>query len=290
MGLKQQKRLPGRLISALALFFLLLLLLRPAVLQAFAPEEGVTLNILMYHSIVASEANAGLYAVTLAQLEQDLAGLKARGYHFVSPRMVLDYTDEGAPLPEKPVLLTFDDGYRSGLTLLPPLLERYGAYAVVAPVGSYCDAASRQADDSSPHGSMRWEDMAQIARELPQITLANHSYALHSTRPRLGCGRLPGERRERWQQIFLEDTEKMQRAMEDICGSAPYIYAYPYGNVPEGADGLLRQQGFSMTFSCYERPCLLRQGDRDGLFSMGRFNRDGRLQSADFLDRWEEKQ
>ena len=106
----------------------------------------------------------------------------------------------------------------------------------------------------------------------------------------LGCSRLPGESREHWQQIFLEDTEKMQRAMEDICGSAPYIYAYPYGSVPEGADALLRQQGFAMTFSCYERPCVLRQGDRDGLFSMGRFNRDGRLQSADFLDRWEGKQ
>lgn len=289
MGLKQRKRLLCRLTPALVSLCLLLPLLRPAVRQAFAPEEGVTLNILMYHSIVTSEANAGLYAVTLGQLEQDLAGLKARGYHFVSPRMVLDYTDEGAPLPEKPVLLTFDDGYRSSLTLLPALLERYGAYAVVAPVGSYCDAAL-QDDDGSPHSSMRWEDMAQAARELPRITLADHSYALHSTRPRLGCSRLPGESREHWQQIFLEDTEKMQRAMEDICGSAPYIYAYPYGSVPEGADALLRQQGFAMTFSCYERPCVLRQGDRDGLFSMGRFNRDGRLQSADFLDRWEEKQ
>lgn len=289
MGLKQRKQLLRRLAPVLAALCLLLPLLRPAVRQAFAPEEGVTLNILMYHSIVTSEANAGLYAVTLGQLEQDLAGLKARGYHFVSPRMVLDYTDEGAPLPEKPVLLTFDDGYRSGLTLLPALLERYAAYGVVAPVGSYCDAAL-QDGDGSPHSSMCWKDMARAALELPRITLANHSYALHSIRPRLGCGRLPGESQERWQKLFLEDTEKMQSAMEEVCGSAPYIYAYPYGNIPEGADELLRQQGFSMTFSCYERPCVLRQGDRDGLFSMGRFHRDGRLQSADFLDQWEEKQ
>ena len=80
MGLKQRKQLLCRLTPALVSLCLLLPLLRPAVRQAFAPEEGVTLNILMYHSIVTSEANAGLYAVTLGQLEQDLAGLKARAW------------------------------------------------------------------------------------------------------------------------------------------------------------------------------------------------------------------
>ena len=54
MGLKQRKQLLRRLAPALAALCLLLPLLRPAVRQAFAPEEGVTLNILMYHSIVTS--------------------------------------------------------------------------------------------------------------------------------------------------------------------------------------------------------------------------------------------
>lgn len=251
--------------------------------QTFSPENGVTVRVLMYHSIVTVPAYAGMYAVTMEQLERDLAGLQARGYHFVSPRMLLDFVDEGTSLPEKPVLLTFDDGYRNNLTLLPALLEQYDAYAVVAAVGKYCENAPDPALDASPHISMSWEDMALAAKDVPRITLANHSYALHETGPRLGCGCLPGESQAHWQQVFCADIEKMQQTMQEHCGNAPYIFAYPYGQVPPGADELLQRMGIRITLSCNARDTLLRQGDGAALLSMGRFNRDGRLTSETFL-------
>lgn len=253
--------------------------------QVFAPDDSVTVQVLMYHSIVSTPAYAGMYAVPAEQLAQDLAGLQTAGCHFVSPRMLLDFVDEGAPLPEKPVLLTFDDGYRNNLTLLPELLEQYDAYAVVAAVGRYCENAPDPAADASPHISMSWEDMAQAAEQFPRLTLANHSYAMHETAPRLGCGRLPGESQAHWQQAFCDDVQKMQDTMEQVCGSAPLIFAYPYGNIPPDADALLQRMGFRITLSCYTRDTVLRQGDGGALLSMGRINRDGRLSSGEFLRR-----
>lgn len=271
-----------------ALAWMLLSALSPA-LESFAPGVQAEVTVLMYHSIVTRDSYAGMYAVPLSRLEDDLAGLQARGYHFVSPRMLLDFVDEGASLPEKPVLLTFDDGYRNNFTLLPGLLERYDAYGVVAVVGRYCDAAPSPETDTSPHISIGWDELASIAAECPRLTLASHSYDLHETEPRLGSGLLPGESQAHWQEVFCRDAQRMEQALEEHLGFRPWIYAYPFGVIAPGADDLLRAMGIRMTFSCREERCLLRQGDGDCLLSMGRFNRDGRLSSGEFLERMESK-
>lgn len=284
MKLKHRTGLLPLLAGALA--WILLSALSPAV-ESFAPGVQAEVTVLMYHSIVTRDSYGGMYAVPLSRLEDDLAGLQARGYHFVSPRMLLDFVDEGAALPEKPVLLTFDDGYRNNFTLLPGLLERYDAYGVVAVVGRYCDAAPSPEKDTSPHISIGWEELEKIAAECSRLTLASHSYDLHETGPRLGSGLLPGESQAHWQEVFCRDAQQMTQALEEHLGSRPWIYAYPFGVIAPGADDLLQAIGFRMTFSCREERCVLRQGDGSCLLSMGRFNRDGRLSSEEFLEKVE---
>jgi len=82
--------------------------------------------ILMYHVVGAAPADAplpGLY-VRQADFAGQLAWLRAHGYHAVSLLRVYDYWKRGYALPRRPVVLTFDDGYREDFTNVRPLLAR----------------------------------------------------------------------------------------------------------------------------------------------------------------------
>ena len=52
---------------------------------------------------------------------------------------LIRYVDQGTPLPEKPVMLTFDDGHYNYISYLLPLLEEYDMKAVVSVVGEFAD-------------------------------------------------------------------------------------------------------------------------------------------------------
>ena len=68
-----------------------------------------------------------------AQFESDLKYLKENGYHTVVVQDLIDYVEKGVPLPEKPVMLTFDDGYYNNYYYAFPLLEEYDAKIVISP-------------------------------------------------------------------------------------------------------------------------------------------------------------
>src|SRR5512137_983519 len=109
-------------------------LLTPAAAQASLP---VKLTILCYHEIDdRSDALIPGYAVKPAQFEQQMAWLKESGYHFVGVDDVLADAAGKRPLPEKALLLSFDDGYTSIYRYALPILEKYQAHAVIALVGS----------------------------------------------------------------------------------------------------------------------------------------------------------
>ena len=82
--------------------------------------------ILMYH--VVGSAPPGVPFPSLYVRRADFAGqlawLRAHGFHAVSLRRVYDYWKHGYALPQRPVVLTFDDGYREDFTNVRPLLAQ----------------------------------------------------------------------------------------------------------------------------------------------------------------------
>ena len=80
--------------------------------------------ILMYHVVGTPPPDApfpDLY-VRSADFAGQLAWLRAHGYHAVSLRRVYDYWKRGHALPQRPIVLTFDDGYPEDYTNVRPLL------------------------------------------------------------------------------------------------------------------------------------------------------------------------
>jgi peptidoglycan/xylan/chitin deacetylase (PgdA/CDA1 family) len=86
--------------------------------------------ILMYHYLSVPPADADIYrkdlSVTPDNFEAQLAWYRSQGYEGITLDELVRHLTLGAPLPEKPIVLTFDDGYRDAYTNAFPLLKQYG--------------------------------------------------------------------------------------------------------------------------------------------------------------------
>lgn len=115
--------------------------------------------ILMYHYISEPPADADIYrkdlSVSPARFESHLSLLKERGYHTVTLDDLLSFLANGTPLPEKPVILTFDDGYTDNYTYAYPLLRKYDV------VGHFF-IISDFANQARP-GYMTWPQIEEMA-------------------------------------------------------------------------------------------------------------------------------
>lgn len=268
--------------AVMAALLMLLLLPAPQTVEVFAPHgTAVSLPVIMYHSLVTGEARADAYVCPISRVESDLQWLRDKGYQPVTLKQLVDFADGRGTLPPKPVLLTLDDGYRNNLTLLPPLLEQYNACAVIAVVGEYADMYTATGEDGSLHSCMSWQDVARAAQQ-PRLELACHSYYFHHLEGRNGSARKANEAYAHWQEAFRSDTEAILQALREH-GAEPLCYAYPFGQITEGADGILKDLGLRVSLSCSEVQSTVTCGDPDSLFSLGRYNRDGRMSTEAFM-------
>lgn len=251
----------------------------------FAPRgSSVELPVIMYHSLVKQDSAAAQYVCPVSRVESDLRWLRDNGYRCVTLQELIAFASGQAALPPKPVLITLDDGYRNNLTLLPALLEQYDAHAVLSVVGEYADIYTASGEDGSPHSCMSWEDLSRAAAS-PRLELANHAYYFHRLTGRKGSAQKPGESRDSWQAAFTADTRALQKAMTDRGLPAPVCYAYPFGQLTEGADLLLKEMGFQVSLTCNELRSVVVSGDPGSLLGLGRFNRDGRLSTEEYMAR-----
>lgn len=86
--------------------------------------------ILEYH-MVNDVRTDNDYNMTTAQFEEQLRYLKEEGYTAISLREFFEARGGKRTLPDKPVIITFDDGYKDNLTEAQPLLEKYGMKGTV---------------------------------------------------------------------------------------------------------------------------------------------------------------
>lgn len=105
--------------------------------------------------------------------EADLAYLARNGYHTLRAQDLLEYLREERDLPERSVLLTFDDGPRNFFEVAYPLLLRYQARATafVAP-GLHVDAAAEQETEARP---MTWQEISRI-HESGLVDFQSHTF------------------------------------------------------------------------------------------------------------------
>ncbi len=244
-------------------------------------RDSVALPILMYHSILQDPSRTGDYVITPTQLESDLAWLKEHGYTTVRSRDVLAWYNQGTPLPEKPVMLTFDDGHLNNRTYLLPLLEKYDMCATIFIVGQFSQQFSDHPDPNPNYAHLTWGDIAELYAT-GRVDIQSHTYNLHSLFSRKGAGRLTWETEEHYAKVLEEDDRLLRSLLWENCGLSPVAFAYPFGNMSAGAERILRGLGYTLFFSCEEHVTQIARGS-DGLPPLGRFNRAGKYSTWEIM-------
>ncbi|MCL2343179.1 MAG: polysaccharide deacetylase family protein, partial [Firmicutes bacterium] len=218
--------------------------------------------------------------------EADMEYLKAKGYTTVSAAEILDYVDGGAPLPEKPVLVTFDDGFYSVRHYLLPIMERLGVKAVMNVEGSFADHASANpVDRDNPNYSyLTWEEICGL-KNSGLFEIGNHSYDMHHARgKRIGCKIRSGESCEAYREALTEDIGKLQDKLQETCGARALVFAYPFGSISEESYSVLEDMGFRILLTCYGMPNYLK-ADPGATLVLNRWNRSGSLSTEKFMAR-----
>ena len=191
----------------------------------------------------------------------------------------------GEALPEKSVLITFDDGMYNNKEYALPILEKHNACAVFAVVGSYTDEYSASGTTNPNYSYLKWQDISGLL-ESENVEFASHSYNLHNiSAKRIGTAKIKGENSLDFINLFHQDTQKMQSAFNTNCNFTLFAYAYPFGNFSRESERVLKKSGFLTSFSCIEGINIISQNDPDCLYLLKRYNRDRRLTTQSFFEK-----
>ena len=142
-----------------------------AIQRPVASSDSVVLPILMYHHINNLDETAGSVLRSLVvspeAFERQMAFLKENGYHTVYFDDVVAFFNEGRPLPEKPVVLTFDDAWVEQYTVAFPILRRYCHVATFLPPINWINSPV----------TLKWsqiEEMSRLGMEFGSHTVNHH--------------------------------------------------------------------------------------------------------------------
>ncbi|MDR2656617.1 MAG: polysaccharide deacetylase family protein [Oscillospiraceae bacterium] len=252
---------------------------------ADASKASVRLPIIMYHSVVPDDARGKSdYQITETQFSRDLDYLAARGYNTVVIGDLIRYAG-GEPLPDNPVMLTFDDGHLNNLTIALPQMKRRGMRGVFSVCGMFIERAERERDPSPAYSYMTWDDVREAASS-GVVEIQNHSYNLHGDKGRKGFTRRSGETMAAFQSSLIEDVSKMQQLLRLNAGVEAACFTYPYGFLYQDSWAMLRDLGFQAAMTCRERVNYLSQSP-EALYHLDRFNRSGLTSTERFMKRLE---
>lgn len=182
--------------------------------------------ILTYHSL---DGSGSVISVSPEAFAGHMRSLRERGFAGISLQTLLDAWEGGGPLPERPVVLTFDDGFRNVLEHGVPLLAQHGFSGTVFVVTGWCGRTS----DWPGQGAgvprlplLSWDEIDEVAAA--GLELAPHTVG-HRRLPELG----PEEARR--------EMVDAQTALEDRLGRRITSFAYPYGDVDQAVAELARE-------------------------------------------------
>jgi glycosyltransferase involved in cell wall biosynthesis/peptidoglycan/xylan/chitin deacetylase (PgdA/CDA1 family) len=206
--------------------------------QALQREFGAVLPVLIFHHVgeLLPGASPGL-TVSPGKFRSIVRWLVQQGFSAVSPMQWLRWLGTGEPLPDKPILLTFDDALEDLVEHAFPILREHGCSAGVFVVTRQVSGTNAWADRGA--GLYRCMSAGQIRDWSRQgIEFGAHSRT-HADLTSLSPAALE------------EEVGGSRRELEDILGRSAPTFAYPFGYLNESVVACARRH-FDLAFSCIE--------------------------------------
>lgn len=216
------------------------------VIAAVNPTAAQSVPVLMYHHLLKRAENtrySGNEIVTYAEdFEQQMRWLKENGFETVTPAALLDWYENGTPLPAKPVLITFDDGYMSNYVYAYPLLKELGYTAVIFSVTEKIS----EAPVSFHANQINMLDKETMLKAGDVFFYGSHTHNLHFLKGRhsalVAADRATVE----------ADLRESLAALQAYPSAVPFLFSYPYGNYSDAVEAVLRENGVKLAFRAYK--------------------------------------
>lgn len=173
--------------------------------------------VLMYHEI--GDGPGSLY-LSASDFAAQLDRLQELGYQTISLRRLYDHMTKGAPVPERSVVLTFDDGYRSFHTRAVPLMKERGFTAALFVITGWVGRP----------GYVTWDEIRADAAA--GFEMAAHTND-HLELPRLNTA------------DGLWEARHSREVLERELGRPVPFFAYPAGRHDDRSVEIVRQAGFA---------------------------------------------
>lgn len=246
--------------------------------------ETIKLPVIMYHHLTENSKRAGKYTLTAEQFREDMEYLKGKGYETVDTKMLINYTQGKSDLPQKPIMITFDDGFESFYVLGKPILEATEMKASVFVIGYLADEYTRLNDHNINYSYLTWDEIRELD-ESPFIEVQCHTYNLHNSDKgkRKGISQLKGESKQNYEKEIADDLKTMQGKLKNNSGVTCEAIAYPYGVYSSSTADIMKKFGYKLSFTCEERINTVIKGDGSTLFNLGRYNRPSGISSENFF-------
>ena len=248
-------------------------------------DDEVFLPIIMYHSLLKDQKLQNDYTISPALFEKDLKCLTSSGYTTVTVENLINYVYHGKNLPDKCIMLTFDDGCYNNYYYAYPLLKKYKCKAVISPIASMTEKFTQTQDISVSYGHISDDDIKEMVNS-GYVEIQNHSYNMHTLTPRKGVSKKRSESPEDYKNAITSDITKAQNYLENVTGKKPSCFVYPFGAKSNGTEEIVRELGFVCTLTCTEEPNVITR-DKESLFELGRYRRDGKESMETLLGRIE---
>lgn len=196
-------------------------------------EREVSIPVLLYHGIVKKDDGQN---ITESSFAEQMDALKENGYTAIDTHDLLDYFNGRTGLPEKPIMITFDDGRRDSVQGSEPALRKNHFKAVMFVV------TNRQ--EHKVPGYLNWDELRAM-NESGIWDLESHGYECHDLVPISSTGKeghflsnkmwLEDEKRletdEEYSLRLKRDLEKVKDDLEsEIKGLEVTSFAYPFGD------------------------------------------------------------
>jgi|RhiMetdeSRZDD1v2_1073273.scaffolds.fasta_scaffold02810_23 peptidoglycan/xylan/chitin deacetylase (PgdA/CDA1 family) len=161
--------------------------------------------VLCYHNIKPNVAGSSAdYTISKDQFQMHMKMLSDSGYHSILPDQLYNYLTMGTQLPEKPIIISFDDTHEEHFSIAAPILERFGFkgvfFTMTVPIGK-------------PH--------YMTAEQIKQLSNKGHVIAGHTWNH-------PDIRKCAAKDWEVQITKPKQK-LEQITGKPILYFAYPFG-------------------------------------------------------------
>jgi peptidoglycan/xylan/chitin deacetylase (PgdA/CDA1 family) len=190
-----------------------------------APPDEARVPILMYHYVSELPPNPDYYrrdlTVSPEKFEAQLQYLSEAGYHTITLTDLFFHLTQGVPLPEKPVVLTFDDGYRDAYDVVFPMLLDYGY------TGTFFVLATPAHLESPAY--VTWAQMKEMSDAGMDIQ---------------GHGRDHVDLRGRTYDYLVYQIRGIQEGIHYHTGRLPRFFCYPSGQYDANVIAVLKDVGY----------------------------------------------